>query len=139
MHGIHCFCRYGGISWCYPQTAMRYVSLCFRYRSNDCVVWITVLKSQEFKTLYWLFRMVIHRQNDGWLSMPDSRTRRISVIIELSKKEFGIMAVKYTEEQLNRMDKSLLITMFLGLQEQSGKRQILGWLALCRQIPHNDR
>lgn len=28
------------------------------------------------------------------------------------------MAVKYTEEQLNRMDKSLLITMFLGLQEQ---------------------
>lgn len=29
------------------------------------------------------------------------------------------MAVKYTEEQLNRMDKSLLITMFLGLQEQS--------------------
>ena len=71
--------------------------------------------------------------------MPDSRTRRIPVIIELSKKEFGIMAVKYTEEQLNRMDKSLLITMFLGLQEQSGKRQILGWLALCRQIPHNDR
>lgn len=42
----------------------------------------------------------------------------ISVIIELSKKEFEIMAVKYTEEQLNRMDKSLLITMFLGLQEQ---------------------
>lgn len=28
------------------------------------------------------------------------------------------MAVKYTEEQLNSMDKSLLITMFLGLQEQ---------------------
>lgn len=28
------------------------------------------------------------------------------------------MAVKYTEEQLNPMDKSLLITMFLGLQEQ---------------------
>ena len=49
------------------------------------------------------------------------------------------MAVKYTEEQLNRMDKPLLITMFLGLQEQPGKRQILGWLALCRQIPHNDR
>ena len=28
------------------------------------------------------------------------------------------MAVKYTEEQLNPMDKSLLITMFYGLQEQ---------------------
>lgn len=28
------------------------------------------------------------------------------------------MAIKYTEEQLNSMDKSLLITMFLGLQEQ---------------------
>ena len=51
--------------------------------------------------------------------MPDSHNRMISVIIELSKKEFEIMAVKYTEEQLNRMDKSLLITMFLGLQEQS--------------------
>lgn len=50
--------------------------------------------------------------------MPDSHNRMISVIIELSKKEFEIMAVKYTEEQLNRMDKSLLITMFLGLQEQ---------------------
>lgn len=29
-----------------------------------------------------------------------------------------IMAFKYTEEQLNTMDKSLLIPMFLGLQEQ---------------------
>lgn len=28
------------------------------------------------------------------------------------------MVVKYTEEQLNSMDKSLLIMMFLGLQEQ---------------------
>ena len=28
------------------------------------------------------------------------------------------MEIKYTEEQLNSIDKSLLITMFLGLQEQ---------------------
>lgn len=67
--------------------------------------------------LHWLFRIVIHRQNDGWLAMSDSHNRRSSVIIELNKKEFGIMAVKYTEEQLNSIDKSLLITMFLDLQE----------------------
>lgn len=34
--------------------------------------------------------------------MPDSHNRRISVIIELSKKEFEIMAIKYTEKQLNQ-------------------------------------
>lgn len=28
------------------------------------------------------------------------------------------MAIRYTQEQLNIIDKSLLITMFLGLQEQ---------------------
>ena len=28
------------------------------------------------------------------------------------------MAFKYTEEQLNTMDKSLLVSLFLGLQEQ---------------------
>lgn len=28
------------------------------------------------------------------------------------------MEIKFTEEQLNTIDKSLLITMFLGLQEQ---------------------
>lgn len=50
--------------------------------------------------------------------MPDSHNRRISAIIGLSKKGFEIMAIKYTEEQLNSIDKSLLITMFLGLQEQ---------------------
>lgn len=28
------------------------------------------------------------------------------------------MAFKYTEEQLNKLDKELLIQLFLGLQEQ---------------------
>ncbi len=58
------------------------------------------------------------------------------------------MAVKYTEEQLNRMDKSLLITMFLGLQEQSetlsdklttmdNRMQLMmEQLILSRQEPH---
>ena len=30
------------------------------------------------------------------------------------------MAFKYTEEQLNKLDKELLIQLFLGLQEQLG-------------------
>ena len=35
------------------------------------------------------------------------------------KKEFFIMAIDYTEEQLNTVDKSLLITMLLNMQEQN--------------------
>ena len=58
------------------------------------------------------------------------------------------MAVKYTEEQLNPMDKSLLITMFYGLQEQfetlSGKlttmdnrmQLMMEQLILSRQEPY---
>ena len=30
----------------------------------------------------------------------------------------SVMAIKYTEEQLNTIDKSLLIQMFLGMQEE---------------------
>lgn len=50
--------------------------------------------------------------------MPDSHNGRISVIMEPSKRAFEIMATKYTEKQLNSIDKSLLVTMFLGLPEQ---------------------
>ena len=38
------------------------------------------------------------------------------------------MAIKYTEEQLNSVDKSMLIQMFLNQQEQLGKSQ-------CRFVP----
>ena len=30
------------------------------------------------------------------------------------------MAFKYTEEQLNKLDKALLIQLFMGLQDQNG-------------------
>ena len=38
------------------------------------------------------------------------------------------MAIKYTEEQLNTIDKSLLIQMFLGMQEElsSVNEEMLG-------------
>ena len=36
----------------------------------------------------------------------------------LSKKRSSAIAVRYTEEQLNTVDKSLLIQMFLNQQEQ---------------------
>lgn len=43
---------------------------------------------------------MIHRQNGGCLVMSDWHNRRISVIIELSKKEFEIMAVTYSEDSI---------------------------------------
>ena len=36
----------------------------------------------------------------------------------ITEKEFKIMEIKYTEEELNSIDKSLLIKMFLNLQNQ---------------------
>lgn len=32
----------------------------------------------------------------------------------------AVMAFQYTEEQLNKLDKELLVQLFLGLQEQVG-------------------
>ena len=33
-------------------------------------------------------------------------------------QEFPVMTFKYTEEQLNMRDKSLLVQLFLGMQDQ---------------------
>jgi len=55
-------------------------------------------------------------QNDGRLIIPDWYKHSFCYN-RAQLKELRIMAIKFTEEQLNTIDKSLLITMFLGLQE----------------------
>lgn len=69
---------------------------------------------------------VIHRHFDEGNSFRKWHKKAFSAIIILRKRG-PVMAVKYTEEQLNTVDKSLLITMFLSQQEQmeSLKQELL--------------
>ena len=69
---------------------------------------------------------VIHRHFDEGSNFRKWHIKAISAIIILRKRG-PVMAVKYTEEQLNNVDKSLLITMFLNQQEQmeSLKQELL--------------
>lgn len=71
-------------------------------------LWITFQNIGKSSSFYPVFLDVIHRQND-----EDSRKRKwhlsaVSAIISLRKLGL-VMAVKYTEEQLNTVDKSFLI------------------------------
>ena len=77
-------------------------------------MWIIVLKHQK----YWLFRSVIHRHNDESDKCHKWHNNTISAILNARKKEYVVMEIKYTEEELNSIDKSLLIKMFLNLQNQ---------------------
>lgn len=69
---------------------------------------------------------VIHRHFDEGNSFRKWHMKAFSAIISLRKRG-PVMAAKYTEEQLNNVDKSLLITMFLNQQEQleSLKQELL--------------
>lgn len=51
----------------------------------------------------------------------DSPKLLISAKILLEKKEFKAMAFKFTEEQLNTLDKSFIVNLFLQLQDQNDK------------------
>ena len=59
----------------------------------------------------------IHRQNDENKARYNSHKCLQSVIIDPKKGRF-VMAMKYTEEQLNQFDKATLIQLFLATQEQ---------------------
>ena len=60
---------------------------------------------------------VIHRHSDESNRMPEWHLSSVSAIITLRKRG-RVMAVKYTEEQLNNVDKSFLILLLLQQQEQ---------------------
>lgn len=64
------------------------------------------------------FRSVIHRHFDERGNPPWWHLSSFSATIDFRKGVF-IMAHKFTEEQLNNADKSLLIQMILNLQDQS--------------------
>lgn len=61
---------------------------------------------------------VIHRQNDGWLAYAVWHKNAVFAIMSSDLKGASVMAIKYTEEQLNSVEKSLLVQMFLNQQEQ---------------------
>ncbi len=81
-------------------------------------LWIAVLKTRDFSKIFRIFSTVIHRQNDGRKTAANWRKYAVSAIMDSLKKGVPVMAVRYTEEQLNTIDKSLLIQMFLNQQEQ---------------------
>lgn len=85
---------------------------------NSDVLWITVLKIQQKALGSWVLNTVIHRQNDEWQTVAWWRKYAVSAIIDEEIKGASVMAIKYTEEQLNSVDKSLLVQMFLNQQEQ---------------------
>lgn len=85
---------------------------------NSDVLWITVLKIQQKALHSWVLNTVIHRQNDEWQTVTWWREYAVSAIIDQEIKGASVMAIKYTEEQLNSVDKSLLVQMFLNQQEQ---------------------
>lgn len=62
--------------------------------------------------------IVIHRQNDERLTSAKWRKYTVFAIMNSNIQGASVMAIKYTEEQLNTIDKSLLVQMFLNQQEQ---------------------
>ena len=74
---------------------------------NGDVLWITVLKIQQKALGSWVLNTVIHRQNDEWQTVAWWRKYAVSAIIDEEIKGASVMAIKYTEEQLNSVDKSL--------------------------------
>ena len=80
-------------------------------------LWITVINIRKINICHQIFMNVIHRQNDEGNSIRKWHISAVSAII-LLRKWGSIMAIKYTEEQLNTVDKSFLIQLLLQQQEQ---------------------
>lgn len=68
-----------------------------------------------------ILRKVIHRHNDEGDLYAKWRKYRISAIMNPVNQEEIIMAVKFTKDQLNILDKEILIQLFLNQQEQLEK------------------
>ena len=68
-----------------------------------------------------VFSTVIHRHNDERKTAAGWQKLRKYGTMDSLKKGVPAMTTKYTEEQLNSVDKSMLIQMFLNQQEQLEK------------------
>ena len=66
----------------------------------------------------WFLRSVIHSQNDETLkSVKWQNYAKYAILMEVLKGAIN-MQMKFTEEQLNNLDKSLLVQMILNMQKQ---------------------
>ena len=84
-------------------------------------LWIAVQSIWNFREISQVFCTVIHRHNDERKTAARWQKLRKSGIMDSLRKGVPAMAIKYTEEQLNSVDKSMLIHMFLNQQEQLEK------------------
>ena len=81
-------------------------------------LWIAVQSIWNFREISQMFCTVIHRHNDERKTAARWQKLRKSGTMDSLRKGVPAMAIKYTEEQLNSVDKSMLIQMFLNQQEQ---------------------
>ena len=97
-------------------------------------LWIAVQSIWNFMEISQVFCTVIHRHNDERETAARWRKLRKSGTMDSLRKGVPAMVIKYTEEQLNSVDKSMLIHMFLNQQEQKRSVPICIPLILrCRQ------
>ncbi len=84
-------------------------------------LWIAVQNIWNFRNISQMLCTVIHRHNDERKTAVRWQKLHKSGTMDSLRKGVPAMAIKYTEEQLNSVDKSMLIQMFLNQQEQLEK------------------
>ena len=84
-------------------------------------LWIAVQSIWNFREISQVFCTVIHRHNDERKTAARWQKLRKSGTMDSLRKGVPAMVIKYKEEQLNSVDKSMLIHMFLNQQEQLEK------------------
>ena len=84
-------------------------------------LWIAVQNIWNFRKISQMLCTVIHRHNDERKTAVRWQKLHKSGTMDSLRKGVPAMAIKYTEEQLNSVDKSMLIQMFLNQQEQLEK------------------
>ena len=93
----------------------------FFQRKGRPDLWIAVQNIWNFRKISQMLCTVIHRHNDERKTAVRWQKLHKSGTMDSLRKGVPAMAIKYTEEQLNSVDKSMLIQMFLNQQEQLEK------------------
>ena len=93
----------------------------FFQRKGRPDLWIAVQNIWNFRKISQMLCTVIHRHNDERKTAVRWQKLHKSGTMDSLRKGVPAMAIKYAEEQLNSVDKSMLIQMFLNQQEQLEK------------------
>lgn len=101
----------------YPHTKILFFHFLFVITDYVFCLWITFINIRNFIFVSRVLMNVIHRHFDEGSRLREWRTYAFSAIITFRKRG-SVMAVKYTEEQLNNVDKSFLVALLLKQQEQ---------------------